>query len=669
MPSLFDNLNPEQKKAVEHTLGPLLVFAGAGSGKTRVITYRIANLIAKHNVDPTDILAVTFTKKASEEMQQRIEAVFNELKLQFSTRPLIGTFHSICALILRSEGRLTGLDPNFSIYDTDDSVSLVKELMLAADIDIKQFQPKMIYSLIGSAKNDMISPKDYSLYNTGYVEDIVARIYPEYQSQLGELNAVDFSDLLYKVVKIFDESNTALSKYQDRFKHILVDEYQDTNKVQYNLIKMLAQKHQNICVVGDDDQSIYKWRGADIRNIISFEKDFDDVTTVKLEQNYRSVKNVISAATAVIKRNNERVDKILWTSREQGEPVLIYQARDEKDEAQYVVDEMLSLRNDGWSLSDFAVLYRTNYQSRVIEEALLKRGIPYKLVGGFRFYDRKEVKDLLSYLRILNNLRDDVSLYRIINVPNRKMGPKSVAELVKLSKECGCTVAEVLVISHILLDESLSIEDFVFDSEKVTKVEHNLEKINRFRALVELFGSLYVQSQALNVLELIDVLLQKIKYIEFIDDGSDAAEMKKENVQELRNVAASYAEKDSEKSLNNFLQDIALIESEQERNKKDINEGAVTLMTLHSSKGLEFPGVFMIGMEEGIMPHSRSFTEPAELEEERRLCYVGITRAKERIWLTFTESRSSIGGYSDQIPSRFLGEIPQEICDYYSWNI
>lgn len=669
MSSPFDNLNSEQKKAVEHTTGPLLIFAGAGSGKTRVITYRIANLIANHQVDPSEILAVTFTKKASEEMQQRIEKVIKELQLQLATRPLIGTFHSICALILRSEGKHTGLDSNFTIYDTDDSVSLVKELMLAADIDVKQFQPKMILSMIGSAKNDMISVDDYSLYNSGYVEDIVARIYPEYQAQLSELNAVDFSDLLFKVVKLFNDNESVLSKYQNRFTQILVDEYQDTNKVQYNLIKMLASKHQNICVVGDDDQSIYKWRGADIRNIISFEKDFDDVTTVKLEQNYRSVKNVISAATAVIKRNNERVEKMLWTSREQGDPLIIYQARDEKDEAQYVVDELLSLKNTGWSLSDFAVLYRTNYQSRVIEEALLRRGIPYKLVGGFRFYDRKEVKDLLSYLRVLNNLRDDVSLYRIINTPNRKMGPKSVASLAKLSKECGCSVAEMLIIAYILLEDGISIEDFGFDSEKVAKVDTNIERINAFTGLVRLFGLLYVESQSSNVLELIDSLIQKVKYIEFIDDGTDAAEARKGNVQELRNVAASYAEKDPEKSLNNFLQDIALIESEQERTEKDVYEGAVTLMTLHSSKGLEFPGVFIIGMEEGIMPHSRSFTEPAELEEERRLCYVGITRAKEKLWLTFAESRTSIGGYADQIPSRFLGEIPQEICDYYSWNI
>ena len=401
--NFIEHLNPEQKDAVLHKDGPLLVFAGAGSGKTRVITYRVANLVMNHGVDPSEILAVTFTKKASLEMLERIDSLFNDFQINTPDRPLIGTFHSIAARILRDQSAAAGLNSNFTIYDTDDSESVVKEIMLEHDIDIKEFKPKMILSMIGSAKNDMISPDAYPMHYQGYVEDLVSKIYPEYQKQLTNLNGVDFADLLYKVTELFEKEEDVLSAYQDKYRYILVDEYQDTNKVQYKMVKNLAKKHENLCVVGDDDQSIYKWRGADIKNIISFEKDFDDVKVVKLEQNYRSVGNVIEAAVSVIKKNSHRVDKQLWTDKGSGDPITVYQARDEKGEALFILDEIAAMQRKGFRLGDMAVLYRTNYQSRVIEEALLERGLPYQLVGGFRFYDRKVVKDLLCYLRIINN--------------------------------------------------------------------------------------------------------------------------------------------------------------------------------------------------------------------------------------------------------------------------
>lgn len=663
----FTHLNPEQKKAVEHVDGPLLVFAGAGSGKTRVITYRIANLIANHGVNADKILAVTFTKKAAEEMNERIRTIFDQLGFDYSVRPMIGTFHSICARFLRSEASKVDLSPNFSIYDSDDSENLVKELMLQANIDIKQFKPRVIQSMIGSAKNDMVGPNEYSLHYVGYVEDIVAQIYPDYQKQLIEMNAVDFSDLLYKTVEMFDKNKDIRDRYQEKFDQILVDEYQDTNKVQYKLIRHLSDGHQNLCVVGDDDQSIYKWRGADIKNIISFEKDFKKVTTVKLEQNYRSTANIIHAAVSVIQKNNERIDKSLWTSQEQGSPITVYQARDEKGEAQFVVDEISTLQRKGFKLGDIAILYRTNYQSRVLEEALLQNGVRYQLIGGFRFYDRREIKDLLSYLRVFNNLKDDMSLYRIINVPSRKMGPKSVANLVKVAREAGVSLGQLLVISYAL--DTGRVDELRFDQVAIDAVDKHLSEVMKNANVVDIFGSLYFFSLENDVLTLIDKVIDRVKYLDHVDDGSDAGYSRRENVQELRTVASSYAQREGDKSLNVFLQDIALIEQAQEESNKDLSEGAITLMTLHSSKGLEFPAVFIVGMEEGLLPHSRTFTEPQELEEERRLCYVGITRAKERLWLTFAESRSSMGGYTDQMPSRFLAEIPQDICEYYSWNI
>jgi DNA helicase-2/ATP-dependent DNA helicase PcrA len=451
--AILDKLNPEQKKAVQCTEGPLLVFAGAGSGKTRVITNRIAYLVSEKGVKPENILAVTFTKKAAGEMQERVVEILKDLGLDPEDKPTIGTFHSIGAMLLRQNPDKVGLDRRFSIYDTDDVEKLVKEIMKEQQIDIKQIRPKAIMSCIQTAKNDLVSPKDYSRHYGGFIEDITADIYPEYQKQLKAQNAVDFGDLLYLTVTMLDEDEEILKKYQEEFKYILIDEYQDTNTVQYKFAKLLSNKYKNICVVGDDDQGIYAWRGADVKNIQQFEKDFPEVTVVKLEQNYRSTRNVIEAASSVISQNNLRVEKKLWTEQGGGDTITMFQAQDQNDEAKFVSDEILRLQRQGIKLTDIAVLYRTNYQSRVIEEEMLRNGLPYKLVGGFRFYDRKEIKDILSYMRVIYNLKDELSFNRIVNTPTRKMGPKSVGDIHSLSKECGLPIMKMLIGAYMLTND------------------------------------------------------------------------------------------------------------------------------------------------------------------------------------------------------------------------
>jgi len=633
------------------TKGPLLVFAGAGSGKTRVITNRIAYLIMEENINPLNILAVTFTKKAAGEMQERVETLLRELNYNLSSLPTIGTFHSIGAMILRQNAKELGFTNNFSIYDSEDSENIIKELLLERDIDIKEIRPTSIAYYISSAKNEMISPENFKSHYGGFIEDITAEIYPEYQKQLKAQNSMDFGDLLYLTVKLLDENKDVRKKYQEKFKYLLIDEYQDTNFAQYKFARLLSEKHQNICVVGDDDQGIYGWRGANIKNIQSFENDFKEVTVVKLEQNYRSTKNVIKAAVQVIEQNNSRVEKVLWTDNNDGETITIYQASDQENEAEYVVEQIRNQRQLGVSLKDIAVLYRTNYQSRAIEEAFLKAGLPYKLVGGFRFYERKEIKDIISYLRFCFNLKDELSIDRIINTPSRKIGLKSLAHLHEVAKKAGCTLGELLVSAY---KESL-----------LDKVSELGDELSGYTKVINLFGKMYLFAKDKTLLDLIDYILKETKYVEWFDDKTEQSEMKKENIGELKSVAHTYSEKYGKKSLEMFLNEINLIEQEQEKNQ-DGSGNYVNLMTLHSSKGLEFDYVFMIGMEEGLLPHSRSFMEEDEMEEERRLCYVGITRAKQKLFMTFAQRRQTREGYTSQIPSRFLGEIPQEICDYYS---
>ena len=663
---ILGGLNPNQKKAVLCTEGPLLVFAGAGSGKTRVITNRIAYLISVKNVDPKSILAVTFTKKAAGEMQERVKSILKEIGKNTEDLPLVGTFHSIGALFLRQNAKVMGFTNNFSIYDSDDSENLIKDLMVERQIDIKQIKPQSVAYFISKAKDQMVSPENFGIHFGGYIEDITAEIYPEYQKQLKAQNSVDFGDLLYLTVKMLEENEDIKKKYQEKYKYLLIDEYQDTNNAQYRFAKLLSESHQNICVVGDDDQGIYAWRGADIKNIQSFEDDFDNVTVVKLEQNYRSTKNVISAAVSVIQQNNQRVDKNLWTDNTQGENITIYQARDQDDEAQYVVEKIGHLKDMKVPLSNIAILYRTNYQSRAIEEALLSEGISYKLVGGFRFYERKEIKDIISYLKFIYNLKDELSLGRVLNIPTRKVGPKTVAGLHELARSLNCSIGELLVGAYI--DSHPESKDLSnLGNKLLTNIANTQESVNKYLSLINTFGSIYTQAQNKNVLDIIDMILENTRYIQWFDDGSDQAQMKKENIIELKNVAYTYVQKDASSSLELFLNDINLIEQEQDKNQ-DGSGYYVNLMTIHSSKGLEFDYVFIIGMEEGLLPHSRAFTDEKELEEERRLCYVGITRAKRKLTLTFAEQRVTREGLTSQIPSRFLGEIPQNICEYFSWN-
>ncbi len=662
---ILENLNPEQKKAVMSTDGPLLVFAGAGSGKTRVITNRIAYLIIEKGVDPKNILAVTFTKKAAGEMQERITSLLRELKFKGASLPTVGTFHSIGAMILRNNAKEAGLTNNFSIYDSDDSENMIKELLIEREYDIKQIKPSSISYLISAAKNEMISPGNFKSHYAGYIEDIAAEIYTDYQKQLKSQNSVDFGDLLYLPVKILDENEEVKEKYQNLYKYILIDEYQDTNYAQYKFAKLLSEKNQNICVVGDDDQGIYAWRGANIKNIQSFEEDFESVTVVKLEQNYRSTKNVIKAAVCVIEQNNSRVGKVLWTDNDDGETITVYQAEDQENEAQYVMEQIRLQQQMGVPLRNMAILYRTNYQSRAVEEALLKTGLPYKLVGGFRFYERKEIKDIISYLRFCFNQKDELSIDRVINVPPRKVGPKSIARLHELAGEVGCTLGEFILLSY----SNLNNVDIDINTNPLAKgkIAEYQSEIKKFLSIINTFGDIYISSRERDLLGTIDFILDRTRYVEWFDDKTEQSEMKKENILELKNVASMYSQKYGKKGLETFLNEINLIEQEQDKNQ-DGTGNYVNLMTLHSSKGLEFDYVFMIGMEEGLLPHSRSFLEESDMEEERRLCYVGITRARQKLYMTFAERRQTREGYTSQIPSRFLGEIPQEICDYYSSN-
>lgn len=663
---ILQGLNPEQKKAVMTTEGPLLVFAGAGSGKTRVITNRIAYLISEKGVSPDNILAVTFTKKAAGEMQERVEGILKELKQDKKGIPTIGTFHSIGAMILRKNAESVGLGNNFSIYDSDDSENIIKELLLEKDLDVKQYKPSAISYFISAAKNDLISPEQFPFHYGGFVEDIVAEIYPKYQKQLQSQNAVDFGDLLYLTVKLLDQNEKIREKYQEKFKYLLIDEYQDTNAVQYKFAKIISEKYKNICVVGDDDQGIYAWRGADIKNIQSFENDFDKVEVVKLEQNYRSTKNVIKAAVGVIQQNFSRVDKVLWTANDEGDKISIYQAMDQEDEADYVVNNIRLLQQQGVNMRNVAVLYRTNYQSRTIEEGLLKAGLPYKLVGGYRFYERKEIKDIISYLRYISNIKDELSLDRIINTPPRKIGSKAVADLHSYAKGYKLTIGEFLISAYTAMNMEF-LDNCPIQIEIIDAVTNKKDEWGKYLSAISLFGNLYYFAKGRELVDIIDAILERTKYVEWFDDGSEEALMKKENITELKNVASSYSSKYGEKSLEVFLNEINIIEQEQDKNQ-DGSGNYINLMTLHSSKGLEFDFVFMIGVEEGLLPHSRSFLEENDLEEERRLCYVGITRAKKKLHIAFAEKRLTREGFSSQIPSRFLGEIPQDICEYYSYN-
>jgi DNA helicase-2/ATP-dependent DNA helicase PcrA len=632
----ISQLNSEQKEAVEYDAGPLLIFAGAGSGKTRVITYRIARLL-NSGVNPSRILAVTFTNKAAREMKERVEALVGE-----KARPMwIGTFHSTFARILRIDGKSIGIDPRFVIYDDSDQVSMVREILKRMNLDEKSIQPRSVLSEISRAKEKLQSPEKFASVATGFFEVTVGRVYREYQELLARANALDFDDILYFVYRLFEQCPPVLEKYQDRFLHLMVDEYQDVNFAQYEVVHQLAAKHRNIVVVGDDDQSIYAWRGADVSLILKFASDYPDAKVVKLERNYRSTKNILNAANEVIKKNRGRADKSLWTENGDGSLISISLAGTERDESSMIADLVeQQIRTGRRSYGDFAVLYRTNAQSRGMEEAFLQRRMPHKLIGGQRFYDRKEIKDMVAYLRLVLNIRDDVSFRRVVNVPARGLGATTTSSLEKFAADHNQALFE-------------AAKDQEFQGSLSSKVASSLRS---FLAVVEIGQDLAEQTYVTPVLR---SLLTTSGYMDALkQERTEEALGRLENLQELVNVTSEYDRESDERSLSGFLESVALV--------SDVDSlggggDAVTLMTLHSAKGLEFPVVFIAGLEEGIFPHSRSLGSDSELEEERRLAYVGMTRARQELHLLHAKRRSVFGTPNFNPPSRFLADIPRHL--------
>ena len=639
---LLNGLNPEQQNAVKATDGPLLLMAGAGSGKTRVLTHRIGYLIVEKRVNPYNILAITFTNKAAREMRERIGKMMGGVAEEI----WISTFHSMCVRILRRDIDRIGFNRNFTILDSTDQLSVVKTILKEKNIDPKKFDPRAILGTISSAKNELIEPDEYKKTGGGYFEDIAGQVYEEYQKRLRKNQALDFDDLIMMTIQLFRRVPDVLEYYQRKFQYIHVDEYQDTNKAQYLLVKQLASRFKNLCVVGDSDQSIYRWRGADIANILSFEKDYPNATVILLEQNYRSTKRILLAANKVIENNMNRKAKNLWTENPEGNKLVYYRADSEQGEAQFVAGKIKELtRNSGYNYSNIAILYRTNAQSRVMEEVLLKSNIEYSIVGGTKFYDRKEIKDMLAYLRLISNPDDDISLRRIINVPKRGIGSSSVDK-----------IANFADMHDLSLFQALESVELLGLSPKITKAA---------REFRDLIGNYTNMQEFLSVTELVEQVLEKTGYIEMLKaEKSLEAQSRLENLEELLSVTKSFEDSSEDKSLVAFLTDLALvadIDSLDEETEEKVD--SITLMTLHSAKGLEFPVVFLIGMEEGVFPHSRSLMEEVEMEEERRLAYVGITRAEQTLFLTNAQMRTLYGRTNMNPASRFISEIPADLFE------
>ncbi len=636
---ILAELNPAQKAAVEAINGPVLILAGPGSGKTRVITHRVAYLIRVVGVNPRRIMAVTFTNKAAREMEERLNRLVSS-----SVKDLtLGTFHAICARILRQDGRAIGIDKKFVIYDDDDQISLLKRSLQDLALDPKQFAPRALQTVISSAKSQMLLPSD--LPGKSYFEEVTRRVYERYQELLAASSALDFDDLLLKAVLLFRQNPEILSKYQSRYLHIQVDEFQDTNLVQYELIKLLAGKYRNICVVGDPDQSIYSWRSADIRNILNFEKDFPDAKVVLLEQNYRSTQLILDAASHVISANKQRKPKDLWTENEKGIPPAVIETYTEEEEAQYVVNEIDNLVRSGEVKSgDCAVMFRTNAQSRALEEAFIRYGMPYKLVAGTRFYERREVKDIIAYLRLIQNPNDAVSLRRVINVPQRGIGERSLDELSHWAQEQGVGEYQALK----LLAES---------SDSGAELPFSVRTVKALAGFAVMLEKLIERSRELDLVALFDLVVESSGYKQYITGLVDGEE-RWENVLELRGVAQDYKDLKPGEGLTTFLEGVALVSDVDDLPEK---LDTVTLITLHQAKGLEFPVVFIVGMEDGIIPHYKSIDDPAQLEEERRLCYVGITRAKKKVYLVRAFRRHLMGSSAVNKPSRFLLDIPSHL--------
>ena len=641
MQELIEGLNNKQKEAVLETEGPCLVIAGAGSGKTKVLTHKIAYLIAEKNVAPWNILAITFTNKAANEMKERIEKLVGDVAKDI----WMGTFHSICVRILRKYIDRIGFDSSFLIFDTSDQRTLVKECLKALNVDDKMFTDRSVLAEISNAKNEMLEPKEYSVkYAADFRRAKIGEIYALYQKRLKENNAIDFDDIINYTIKILTENPDALEYYTEKFKYVLVDEYQDTNKAQFTLVTILASRYGNITVVGDNDQGIYSFRGADISNILNFEKDFPGTKIIKLEQNYRCTGNILKAANAVIKNNETKYDKKLWTENDEGNLPCIYQGDDEYDEARYIVEQINHLKTEEYfKYSDYAILYRMNSQSRAIEDILRREDIPYKIIGGLKFYERKEIKDAISYLRLIANTSDNISLKRIINEPKRGIGKTSLDNVEEISYQVGISMYEVIKNAE----------------------QYGLNRVfANSREFIELIEEMRSKKEELEISELIKLVLNKSGYTKALElENTVEAESRIQNLDELLTVAMEFEEEFAENSLNDFLESITL---SSDIDNLEESEESVTLMTLHSAKGLEFPVVFLVGMEEGIFPGYKSIGEPKELEEERRLFYVGITRAKQYLHMTCAKRRTIFGSTSYNAISRFVKEIPEDLLDGYS---
>ncbi len=638
---LLNGLNPEQQKAVKTTDGPLLIMAGAGSGKTRVLTHRIGYLMVEKGVNPYNILAITFTNKAAREMKERIHSMMGGV----SEEIWISTFHSMCVRILRRDIDRIGFNRNFTILDTTDQQSVIKSILKEKNIDPKKYDPRALLGSISSAKNELIDPEEFSKTAGDYFQQIVSDVYTEYQKRLRKNNALDFDDLIMTTIQLFNRVPEVLEFYQRKFQYIHVDEYQDTNRSQYMLVKLLAARFKNLCVVGDSDQSIYRWRGADIANILSFEKDYANAQVILLEQNYRSTKKILMAANQVISNNMNRKAKNLWTENAEGNKIFYYRADSEQGESQFVVGKINELvRKDQRKLTDFAILYRTNAQSRVLEEMLLKANIEYNIVGGIKFYDRKEIKDTLAYLRLIANPDDDISLQRVINVPKRGVGSSSVDK-----------IANFALMHDMSMYQALDAIELIGLSPKITKA------VTEFRDMIRNYTNM---QEYLSVTELVEEILDRSGYREMLKaEKSLESQSRLENLEELLSVTKNFEDGSEDKSLVAFLTDLALVADIDKLDDDGQKSDAVVLMTLHSAKGLEFPVVFLIGLEEGVFPHSRSLMEESEMEEERRLAYVGITRAEQQLFITNAQMRTLFGRTNINPPSRFIKEIPAELLE------
>ncbi len=636
---LLNGLNKEQREAVLHTEGPLLVLAGAGSGKTRVLTYRVAYLIKEKNVHPSSILAITFTNKAAREMKERIEKLVGA----GSEEVWVSTFHSTCVRILRRDIEKIGYDRNFVIFDTSDQQTVIKDCLKELNLNDRNFPPKSVLETIGRAKDELIDPEIFARMNEGdFRLSKIAQIYSLYQKKLKQNNALDFDDIIMLTIKLFADNQPVLEYYQRKFRYILVDEYQDTNTAQYSLISLLAQKHRNLCVVGDDDQSIYGWRGANIRNILDFEKEFKDCRVIKLEQNYRSTQNILDAANSVIENNLGRKKKRLWTNNGTGERIKLYQAENEHDEASFIADEIRALcAREGMSYKDVAVLYRINAMSRVIEDMFIREGIPYRIFGGLRFYDRKEIKDIIAYLRVIQNPSDNISLKRIINVPRRGIGSATVETAERIANSRGTSIFSI-----------------ISSAREIPELQRAASRLEAFTGLIT---GLKLMKEEVSVSELMQAVMEQTGILkELEEENTEEAESRIENIKELMSVAIEFEDQAENPGLEEFLAHISLV---SDIDNYEEGTDSVVLMTLHSAKGLEFPVVFMVGMEEGIFPGYRSMLEESELEEERRLCYVGITRAKQKLYMTHAFRRTLFGNTSCNFVSRFVREISPELID------